>query len=114
MLPVVSGCLLLCLNQPSLMHGQPQSHVANALLLPCVGVALLLASLVFVKHLFSHGTAASAENALHVAGPVALVGVTVLGIWSYRLRKGLPDRMPIAMEAAFELNEQPSSIAGAP
>ncbi len=97
LLPMVSACLALCLNHPSLMPQERlQSAAQNARLLPCVGLALLLASVVLLRH----SVAGPPSHALPIALPLSLVGLGTLLLAIRRLRRSATDGTRVPMRAA--------------
>lgn len=98
LLPFISGLLLLCLNHSTLMRGQPQPTAANALLVPCVGLSLLLASVVVTTRLAAHQS-----DAWRLAAPAAALGTALLARASSGLRGATRGGDESPARAAFGL-----------
>jgi len=85
LLPCVASMLLISLNDAELMSdASPQSACSNALMFPCVGIALYLASVVLVKRLVTGGE--RPHDAMVGAVPLAAVGMICLAgcVWVVR------------------------------
>lgn len=90
LLPCVASALLLCLNDARHMgSARPQPARCNALMFPCVGIALYLASVVLLKRLVN----AQASTAMASAVPVAAVGLALLASCLYVLRRDQPQML---------------------
>ena len=78
-MPAVAALLLLVLNHAGVMrNGGPQSLASNALMLPCVAIALCLASVELLSQTL--GRAAGMHTAVAAALPVTAVATITLSV----------------------------------
>ena len=89
LLPCVASLLLLSLNDAMLMKGtsQPQSPVANAIMFPCVGITLYLASVVLLKQTVGRMAADGSHVPIVYGFPCAALGILGL-LWRVRILRG--------------------------
>ena len=115
LLPIVASALLISLNDASLMGAaQPQAAGANAVMFPCVAVAIFLASVVLLKKMLGLVAGASdtiAHTAITGAFPVAAVCLLAVGacVWAARdggtrYRRRAPRRSPSPMVRTVEIS----------
>jgi len=69
------------------MRGKPQRAALNVLMVPCVGMALYLASVVIANQSFGLLGLLDANGSMQLAAPVTLVGLIVLAFTVRRVRR---------------------------
>merc|ERR1712106_47020 len=77
LLPLLSICLLLCINDPRFMSSSPQKQLDNVLLITTVTTTMFLASNVIIQKLFG-SVLTAVYSRLIAAASIAVSGMLVL------------------------------------